>query len=294
MKKLLPWLLAALAFQLCIYLYLERVLLVPAVGKVATRVISTNQIKPGVSKLFSYDSTYLAEVSKDGVKIYSVKDNSRPVNQIDISDTEKLTYFSWLEDRNIALVGISKPGTKGTICTLKPLNMITDSHPVEPTITGLAKGAEIANVAFSPDTNVVYIQVKSGSISAIYRTDANNKLTQVDNTPAAIGRIANLKSEDALIYDSINTGRVYLRDKNGRKQVSPNDGSQYALIGTDKNDNIYIGRLSTSGGKVSSGRLVESVLVGKMGGDFSPRPQMESPYPVDNIKVDYDGKLLLQ
>ena len=205
---------------MCIYFYLERVLLVPAVDKVDTIVIATNQIKSGVSKLFSYDSTYLAEVSKDGVKIYSVKDNS-VVNQVDIASTEKLTYFSWLKDRNIALVGISKPGTKGTIVTLKPLNMITDSHPVEPTITGLSKGAEIANVAFSPDTNVVYIQVKNGSISAIYRTDANNNLTKVNNTPAAIGRIANLKSEDALIYDSINTGRVYLVDKDGRKQISP-------------------------------------------------------------------------
>ncbi len=305
MKKLIPWLLAVVVFQLCIYLYLDRVLLVPAVSSVTQKAIGSD----GASKLPSYDSSYLAEVSKDWVKIYSVKDNS-VVNQVDIGDTEKLTYFSWLPDRNIALAGISKPGTKGTICTLKPLNMITDSHPFEPSITGLSKDAEIADVAFSPDINVVYIQVKSRNSSSIYRTDANNNLTKVENTPSAIGRIANLKSEDALLYDSINTGRIYLVDKNGRKQVSPGDGSQYALIGTDKEDNIYIARLSGSktGSKTSgktgaskesssqndNGQLAEAILVGKMDGDFSPLQQAGLPYPAEFIRVGFDGKLLLK
>jgi len=296
-KKLIPWLLAVVVFQLCIYLYLDRVLLVPAVSSITQKPIGSD----GVSKLPSYDSSYLAEVSKDWVKIYSVKDNN-VVNQVDIGATEKLTYFSWLPDRDIALAGISKPGAKGTICTLKPLNMITDNHPVEPSITGLSKGAEIADVAFSPDINVVYIQVKSGNVSSIYRTDANNKLTEVSNTPAAIGRIANLKSEDALLYDSINTGLVYLVDKNGRKQLSPVDGSQYALIGTDKDDNIYIAKLtgaktSTKTGSSSqtdNARLAESILVGKMDGSFSPLQQAGLPYPAEFIRVDFDGKLLLK
>ena len=52
--------------------------------------------------------------------------------------------------------------------------MVTDSHSIKPTITGLAKDAEITDVAYSTETNVIYIQVKSGDISAIYRTDANN------------------------------------------------------------------------------------------------------------------------
>ena len=118
------------------------------------------------------------------MKIYAVSDDSHPAKEIDIGATEKLTYFSWLQDRDIALAGISKPGKKGTICTLEPLNMVTDSHSIAPTITGLSKDAEIADVAYSTDTNVIYIQVKSGDISTIYRTDANNVLTQVSNTPS--------------------------------------------------------------------------------------------------------------
>lgn len=302
MKKLIPWLLVAVVLQLCVYFYLDRVLLAPEAGNIITTPLTNPQ--NNASKLYSFDKSYWAEVSKDGVKIYSAKEN-KLIKQVDVGNTEKLSYFSWLQDRNIALAGISKPGT---ICTLEPLNMITpDAHPFNPTITGLARGAEIADVAFSPDINVVYIQVKSGNVSSIYRTDANNNLTKVSNTPAVIGRIANLKSEDALLYDSTNTGRVYLVDKNGRKQISPTDGEKYALLGTDKNDNIYIAQLvnantgssKTSGTKKgnsngSSDRLAATILVGKMDTDFTPLPQAGLPYPVDKIKVSFDGKFVLQ
>lgn len=297
MKKLALWLVAAVVFQLCIYLYLDRVLLVPAVSQVSVTSPVT-QISGKVSKWLSYDGSFRAEVSKDWVKFYSVKDN-RLVNEVTIGSTEKLTYFSWLPDRDIAFAGISKPGAKGATCVLKPINMLTDSHPVEPAIGGQSKDAEIVDVAASPDINVIYIQVKNGNASAIYRDDANNRLTQVPNTPALIGRIANLKSEDGLLYDSINTGRVYLVDSNGRRQLSPNDGNQYALIGTDKNDNIYIARLSSpasaSGRQTSSrtggSRLAEAVLVGTADGYFSPLPQAGLPNPVDYIKVTYDGTI---
>jgi hypothetical protein len=178
--------------------------------------------------------------------------------------------------------------------------MVTDSQSIIPTITGLAKDAEIANVAYSTETNVIYIQVKSGDISAIYRTDANNKLTKVDNTPSIIGRIANLKNEDALLYDSVNTGRVYLVDKSGRTQISPADGNQYALIGTDQNDNIYIARLSSAqapasitGSSKSDDRLADAILVGSDGGDFTPLQQAGLPDLVDSITVAYDGTIKL-
>lgn len=298
MKRLIPWLLAALFFQLSIYFYLDRVLFVPAVAKIDTKVLNEGVLPSDGVRLESFDGSYYADITKDWLRIYQAN-GSEPVKEITIGSTEKLTYFSWLPDRNIALAGVSMPGEKGTICILEPINMVTpDARPFKPNIAGLAKGAEIADVAFSPDINVVYIQVKSGNDSAIYRTDANNHLTQVGNTPARIGRIANLKSEDALLYDSINTGRVYLVDKNGKKQISPADGSQYALLGTDKNDNVYIARLSsakngsdgTNGD--SSSRTAEAILRGNKSGRFSPLNQSGLPYPVDSIKVSFNGELM--
>ncbi|MGD0621297.1 MAG: hypothetical protein ABSA82_02375 [Thermacetogeniaceae bacterium] len=301
MKKLIPWLIAAIVLQLCIYLYLNHLLTPSVAGGYTLTPTASGGVQAGVQQLFSYDGSFRADVSKDAVKIYSTGDDSLK-KEIDIGATEKLTYFSWLQDRNIALAGISKPGKLGAICTLEPLNMVTDSQSIKPTITGLSKDAEIADVAYSTDTNVIYIQVKSGAISTIYRTDANNVLTKVDNTPSVIGRIANLKSEDALLYDSVNTGRVYLVDKKGKQWISPQDGSQYALIGTDKNDIIYITRLSSAqdrartgknSGSNASGRLADMILTGGLNEAFTPLQQSGLPYPVDSIRVTYDGTIKL-
>jgi hypothetical protein len=295
MKKFLPWLLATIILQLCIYFYLNNRLLTPSVAYTRTTVASSgSSVQSGVEQYFSYDGSYRADISKDAVKIYPTGAN-QPAKEIDIDATDKLTYFSWLQDRNIALVGITKPGNLGAICTLQPVNMDTGSMSIVPTIAGLSRDAEITGVAYSVDTNVIYIQVESSNISAIYRTDANNVLTKVQDTPPLIGRIADLNSEDALLYDSVDTGRVYLVDqKRGKQWISPHDNYQYALIGTDKNDHVYIARLTPSGSSSqTSGQMADMILVGGPDTPFTPEQQTGLPYSVKSITVSYDGKITL-
>jgi hypothetical protein len=280
-KKLIPWLLAVIAFQAALQFYAGRylsVLLAPAV--------SSFEVTNSGSDRYSYDGRFRADLSNEAVKIYTAGSN-KPVKEIDLRPTEERTYFSWLQGRDIALVGISKTGTKGTICTLESLNMVTGSQPFQPTITGLSKDAEITGVACSTETNVIYIQVTSDTISDIYRSDANNILTRVGNTPPTIGRIASLSSEDALLYDSVNTGRVYLVDRKGKQWISPHDGYRYALIGTDQNDDIYIARLSgpdTHG----SAMLADAIMVGKKERAFSLKEKL-TPCSVDSIEVSNGG-----
>lgn len=105
-----------------------------------------------------------------------------------------------------------------------------------------------------------------------------------------------------MLYDSVNTGRIYLVDQKGKQWISPQDGSQYALIGTDKNDNIYIARLSSTQGSAEAGknsgsntggRSADMILVGGLNQDFSPAQQSGLPYPVDSIWVTYDGTIKL-
>lgn len=287
MKKLIPWLVVVIVFQAVLQLGVGRYLshlLEPAADSVTVTDVANN------SKIrYSYDGSFRAEVSKDIIKIYAVK-SGQLAKEIDIGPTEKLTYFSWLQDRDIALAGISKPGAKGAICTLEPINLtVKSSQSLAPTMTGLAKGAEIADVAYSTNTNVIYIQVQAGAVSTVYRTDANNNLTKVDNTPSLIGRIADLNSEDALLYDSIDTGRVYLVDQKGRQWISPHDGQQYALIGTDQHDSIYIARLSNQG-STGSARLADAILDGAKDQAFTLKQQLE-PCPVDSIKVSSNGNV---
>ena len=79
-----------------------------------------------------------------------------------------------------------------------------------------------------------------------------------------------MKSEDALLYDSVDTGRVYLVDQKGKQWISPHDSYQHALVGSDQNDDIYIARLS--GSKTSgSARLADAIMVSTKERAFSIR-----------------------
>ena len=163
-----------------------------------------------------------------------------------------------------------------------------NSQSIEPKIAGLAKNAAITDVACSVDTNVIYLLITNNGVGTIYRTDANNKVSQVSNAPRLVGRIAVLSNKDGLLCDSIATGRVYLMDSGGKQWLSPHDDNKYALIGADKDDNIYIARLNTP--QDTDTRMADAIFISRKYKAFTLLQQMDS-CPVSSIKVNYDGAL---
>lgn len=282
MKKLMFWFLAAILFQVSIYEYLDQVILAPA-ARFSQQTVG-GEVKSGAPFLYSYDNAYYAQVTAQGVKIFSSKGNSL-VKEISSKSKESFTYFSWLPERNLALVGISLDDFKGSSVTLESINPENNSEAVTPKVVGLAKGAKIISVAFSTQTNVTYMLVRDGNETAIYRTDANNTLKKVNAGTSSIKRIATLRNQDVLLYDNTERGKVYDIDGNGiRIELSPVNG-KYALIGVDKEDNIYIGRLNNH-------ELITTILVGKVHGGFKEFKKLDSSYPIDSINVTYDGRIL--
>lgn len=275
-------LLIAAIFQVGIYLYLDRVVLMPA-ANFSQRIITDESKLPVDPQNISKDQKYYAKLQTTSVKFFTA-DNIL-VKEVPLQVAESVSYFSWVPDTHLALIGISSSTSRGTSVTLKPVNLDTNSHPQEPKISGLSGGSKIDAVAFSPQVNVTYILVKGKTVSSVYRTDANNHLTKVF-TSSSIWRIAAMQSEDMLLYDNKQDGSVYALSNNGkRKIVSPKVG-QYALIGTDKDDNIYIGRLSSPG-------VISTVLKGTINGNFTEFQALNYPYPVASVTINYDGKLRL-
>lgn len=204
--------------------------------------------------------------------------------QFTLKQGERVSYFSWVPKTEIALVGITSNSARGATVTLKSINLETNSHPVEPKISGLPSGSKIVDAAFAPQVNVTYMLIKENNFNAIYRTDANNNLHLLLYS-ASVQRIAALQSEDRLIYDNNPKGVIYALTKDVRKVLSPSIG-QYALIGTDKDNNIYIGQLSGPG-------VVSTILKGTINGDFKKFKTLNFAYPVASITVNNDGKLRL-
>jgi hypothetical protein len=281
MRKYIITLLIVILFQTGIYLYLDRVILVPS-AKFSQQAIIDKDIQSIDPQKVSTDQKYYVRLQTAGVMFYSA--NNQLQRRYTLKQGEKVSYFSWVPKTEIALVGITRNSAKGATVTLKPINLETNSHPVEPRISGLPRGSEIIDVAFAPQVNVTYMLIKENNFNAIYRTDANNNLRLLLHN-ASVQRIAALQSEDMLIYDDNHKGIVYSLTKVGLKVLSPSTG-KYVLIGTDKDNTIYIGKLSGPG-------VVSTILKGTVNGDFKKFTTLNFAYPVASITVNNDGKLRL-
>lgn len=282
MKKFINLLLLTAIFQTGIYYYLDRVVLVPSASFSQQSIAEGSKLQIDPQNI-STDRKYFVKMESNAAKFYTI--NNQLKKQISLKPRENITYFSWVPDTDIALIGISSNTSRGTSVKLKPVNLETNSYPVEPIISGLSKGSVIKDAAFSSQVNVTYILVKGQYASSVYRTDANNNLHRVFNN-SSVQKIAILQSEDILLYDSKKNGSIYALDSRGREiMVSPKIG-EYALIGTDKNDNIYIGQLSSPG-------VVSAILKGTLKGNFTEYKTLNYPYPIASITVNYNGKLRL-
>jgi len=283
MRKIAIWLLAALLLQLSVYEYLDRVLLAPAAGFTQT-VDGTAGPSGGSTGSYSYDKSYYADFSLRDLKIYATRDNSQ-VRNIRLQTDQVFTYFTWLPNRNLALAAISTNYARSTTVTLLSIDPETNSQPVSPRVVGLARGARITDVAFSTQTNVTNILIRSGTASEVYRTDANNYLRKLYLGTWSIDRIASLTAQDVLLYDDSVSKAVYAYYANGRRaRVRAGGLSSLALIGADKNDNVYLGRLVY-------GDMVSEIWEGRIDGSFREIRSLDTPYPAGSISVNYDGTI---
>jgi hypothetical protein len=281
-NKLIKFILIIAITQAGIYFYLDRVVLVPS-AKYSQQAITDVSKLPVDPEKVSTDQKYYAKLQTTGVKFYTIDNTLK--NELALKTGESVSYFSWVPDTDLALIGISRNTAHGTSVSLKSVNMETNSYPVEPKISGLASGSKITEVASSSQINVTYILIKSKITTLVYRTDANNSLRKVISH-TAVRRIASLQSEDMLLYDNKQDGEVYALSNKGKwKMISPKVG-HYALIGSDKDDNIYIGRLSGSG-------VISSILKGNPKGNFTEYKDLDYHYPASSVTVNYDGKLQL-
>jgi len=281
-KKYFNFLLLAVVFQACTYIYFDRVVLVPAATFSQQIITEANKQAVDQQKISS-DQKYCAKVEAAAVTFFTA--DNKVVKELSLEAQDSVTFFAWVPNTHLALIGISNSTSKGCTVTLRAVNLDTDARPQEPKISGLASGSKITEVAFSPLVNVTYILINGKTSSLVYRTDANNKLTKVFST-STIRRIACLQNEDMLLYDNKNDGSVYAQSNMSKlKMVSPKVG-KYVLIGCDKDDNVYIGRLNTTG-------LVTNLQKGTIKGNFTDFQTLSTPLPGASITVNYDGKIQL-
>jgi hypothetical protein len=281
-KLFMKMLILAVILQAGVYLYMDRILFVPAATFSQQTVSEGNEQTIDPAKI-STDQKYAAKLESTAV-VFITADN-KTVQEVSLAAGDTVTYFVWVPDTHLALIGISSTGAKTTTVTLKPINLDTNSMPQEPKITDLAIGSKIEEVAFSPQVNVTYMLITGKTSAMIYRTDANNKLTKV-LTSNYVTRIACLQSSDTLLYDNKQDRSIYTKSTSGTLKLAVPKTGKYALIGADKDDNIYIGQLNSSS-------LVTAVLKGTIKGNFAVLQTLTNPSQPAAVTVNYGGQLHL-
>lgn len=268
------------------YLYLDKIYFAPASN---FKVVSeTNQkAQNGTDdfnfvgdadgkKIYSHDKSYMALVKEKSVKIYVA---GKPKDVIDINlDGKEVSFFEWLDDRNLAVLGLYG-GKTPTMVEFKQLNPEKPDHMSYTEIKDLPADSKITNVVYSTATNVIYMKIQVGENAyRVYRTDANYDTRRIYVRATNVGRIAVFYDEDKFFYDNQRTGEIFLYEDStgGWRIISP--PGKYYLIGLDDGKNIYIA-------KMNKDNEVVSVSKGRLGVGFKEVLTYETPRDFKSLTV---------
>lgn len=279
--KLAIWLLAGLLFQTSFYFYLDRVLFAPATSFQVSAVTEAHAVVDGKT-YYSRNKQYMAIVKDESVEIYGTSPKSL-LRSIPLNN-QKVSYFKWLEDRDLALMAVYADNTAKDAAkvVLTQINPHSTGHQLATTIDKLPAGSKITDVAYSTATNVIYMQVLVASGPEqfrVYRTDANQDLNRVYLSGTRIGRIGVLFDQDSLIYDNLAEGIVYVRNGDGSWRVISPYGAKYNLVGVDGKNNIYLAKVNAQG-------LAETVLKGKLKVGFELDRTLTKPTDVRFLTME--------
>lgn len=278
-RKLVISVIAGLILQGSAYLYLDQVLLAPTASFEVSATVGSQTIIEGKA-YYSHDRRYMAIAKTDSVEIYSMP-GSQLVRAVPLKG-QQLSYFKWLEDRNLALMGLcTETSSEYSRIVLTQLNPVSERQELATTINNLPPGSKITNVAYSTATNVIYMQVQvanSPDRYRIYRTDANQDITRVYINTSHVGSIGIIYDQDSVVYDNLDEGTVIVRHGDGSWQVISPVVGQYRLVGVSSKNIIYIAKMNAEG-------LAETVLQGGLLGGFAQERTLQPPVDIRYLQI---------
>jgi hypothetical protein len=267
----------AVVLHLSMYLYLDQVLLAPTSSYQVSA--TTDQAVTVGKAYYARDRRYMALVKSGSVEIYAMP-GKKLVRTVE-TGAYTVSYFKWLEDRDLALMGLHVDASDSSRVILTQVNPVSGGKELATTINKLPVGSKITNVAYSTATNVIYMQVQAGTnpeLFRVYRTDANQELARIYFNTNRIGRIGVLFDEDSMIFDDLEKDTVLVRHGDGSwKIISPQTG-KYRLVGVDLRNNIYIARLNKGG-------LADVIYKGRLNTSFQPHRKLNAAVDVRTLKV---------
>lgn len=264
------WIAISLILQCSIYLYFDQWYF-SSEGSIKLSqlnpVDASVSIKPDVtfssnakSISVSYDCSYTAYIENSHVKV--IDTSSGKERKINFTEGAVCLSYKWMPDSNIMMIAerVSYNGRKvirfysydAEKQEKKDTDYYEGVHKVNYMLSYSSK--DIVNFQISSLTGVLYGKITySKGNSRIYRIDRNEKLTRVSTVTANIGNVAVASDDDQLVYEDLSSNRIRTNYKT--KIISINNSYKLSLLGTDDDDNFFIGFGKSKVSKIYYGKL---------------------------------------
>ena len=291
-KRISIWIIVSLSLQCLGLFYIDHYFLATD-GKVVTKKVEEDKsadiksidIKTPASAqniLVSYDAKYLSYYENEQLSIVDCKDGK--TTNIDAEDGAEISFSEWVTGRNRMLLVEKKSGDESS-------NLILYSYDVakgeKVKIKDLELGgtkSEVEDIQSSTLTGLTYIKISNnGERSNIYRIDRMGDMTKIDTIPKFVSNISLVRHEDKLVYEGLVYNKIYVTSR--QEPISVSGVEKLTLIGTDDDDNMYIGELKDN--------LVSKVYYGKTSQDTSKWKaiNLQTPSEKKDLFVSAESKI---
>jgi len=292
MKRISIWIIVSLSLQCLGLFYLDHYFLATDSKVITKQVVEnkSNKLKNIDIKipenaqniLVSYDAKYLSYFEDGELKIVNCKDGK--VKTIDSEDGTKISFSEWLPDRNRMLLVEKNSNDESSNLILYSYDVLKSEKLKVKELSSGGINSEVQDIQLSTLTGVTYVNVSNnGNKNKIYRIDRMGDITKINTIPNLVSNIALVRHEDKLVYEGLVYNKIYAVGL--QEPISFNGAEKLTLIGTDNDDDVYIGELKNN--------LVSKVYHGKISQDTNQWKvlTLQNPVGKNDIFVSPSGKV---
>ena len=261
-KRISIWIIISISLQCLGLFYLDHYFLATD-SKVVTKKVDEDKVdivkdiditlpKDVENILVSYDAKYLSYSENERLNVVNCKDGS--VKKIEVEDGTKISFYEWLPDRNRMLLVEKKSNDESSNLVLYYYDVAKNEKVKIKDLAWSDTKSEVQDIQVSTLTGVTYVKVSNkNERSSIYRIDRMGSMTKINTIPNFVSNIELVRHEDKLVYEGAVYNSIYVTDRD--EPLSVKDAEKLTLIGSDGDDNVYLGQLKDN--------LVEKIYYGK-------------------------------
>lgn len=256
LKRILIWSLIPITFEILGLLFVDKfyfndetkfnIKTVDVSSKRGPNKIST-KIPEGVKNAkISHKGNYISYYDGEEIKIIDTSNNK--TKSIKAEGDAKISSYAWCLDIDRILIAEKINEGNSSYLKFASYNAKRDEkYPLkneeknkELKILLPDSKYEVQDISFAGATNVTYVKAgREGARSRIYRINVMNDMELVNYSNGKLGNIAAFSKEDKLVYEDRTNNRI--RVAGMRDPIATGENATHYLLGTDKEDDIYIG-----------------------------------------------------